>query len=63
MKVYYHSALGNIELEPGGVLRAIPCKAYLELYREKQRLLASSYIMVHSSILKRKKLSVMRLLN
>lgn len=35
MKVYYHSAIGNIELEPGGVLRAIPCKAYLELYREK----------------------------
>ncbi len=35
MKVYYHSALNNIELVPGGVLRTIPCKAYLELYREK----------------------------
>ena len=35
MKVYYHSALGNVELTPGGILRAIPCKAYLELYREK----------------------------
>lgn len=35
MKVYYHSALADIELTPGGVLRTVPCKAYLELHKEK----------------------------
>ena len=33
MKVYYHSALNNIELVPGEALRTVPCKAYLELHR------------------------------
>lgn len=35
MKVYYHSALNDVELIPDGVLRAIPCKSYLELHKEK----------------------------
>ncbi|MGN0441539.1 MAG: hypothetical protein ACI4FO_02425 [Acutalibacteraceae bacterium] len=35
MKVYYHSALNDTELTPGGVLRTVPCKAYLELHKEK----------------------------
>lgn len=35
MKVYYHSALSDIELTPGCILHAIPCKAYLKLHREK----------------------------
>ena len=35
MKVYYHSALNETELTPGGVLRIVPCKAVLKLHREK----------------------------
>lgn len=35
MKVYYHSALCDIELTPGGIFRTVPCKAYLELHKEK----------------------------
>lgn len=35
MKVYYHSALNETELTPGDVLRIVPCKAFLQLHREK----------------------------
>ena len=35
MKVYYHSALNETELTPGGVLRTVPCKAVLKLHKEK----------------------------
>lgn len=35
MNVYYHSALNETELTPGGVLRTVPCKAVLKLHREK----------------------------
>jgi len=35
MKVYYHSALNETELTPGGVFRAIPSKAFLQLHKEK----------------------------
>ena len=35
MKLYYHSALNETELTPGGVLRIVPCKAVLKLHREK----------------------------
>ena len=34
MKVIYHSALRNTELEPGKILRMIPAKSYLELKKE-----------------------------
>lgn len=34
MKVIYHSALRNTELEPGKILRTIPAKSYLELKKE-----------------------------
>lgn len=35
MKVYYHSALIDMELMPEGVFRTIPCKAYLKLHKDK----------------------------
>ena len=35
MKVYYHSALNDIELMPGGALRTVPCKAYLKLHKDR----------------------------
>lgn len=35
MKIYYHSVLRDTELTPGGILRTVPCKAYLELRKEK----------------------------
>lgn len=35
MKIYYRSALNDTELSPGSILRTVPCKAYLELYKEK----------------------------
>ena len=35
MRVYYHSALKDTEIAPGSVFRVIPCKAWLELQREK----------------------------
>ena len=35
MRVYYHSALKDTEIAPGSVLRTVPCKARLELQREK----------------------------
>lgn len=35
MRVYYHSAIEDKEITPGSILRAVPCKAQLELQREK----------------------------
>jgi hypothetical protein len=35
MKVIYHSALRSMELEPGGILRIVPSKSYIELQSEK----------------------------
>ena len=35
MRVYYHSALKDTEIASGSVLRTVPCKARLELQREK----------------------------
>lgn len=35
MKVYYHSVLNDLELTPGEVFRVVPCKASLELSKEK----------------------------
>lgn len=35
MKVYYQSALNNVELTPGGAFRTVPCRAYLKLHRDK----------------------------
>lgn len=35
MRVYYHSALKDTEIAPGSVLQTVPCKARLELQREK----------------------------
>lgn len=35
MKVTYHSALRSTELEPGGILRTVPAKSYIELQKEK----------------------------
>ena len=35
MRVYYHFALEDTEIAPGSVLRTVPCKARIELQREK----------------------------
>lgn len=35
MRVFYHSAVVNTELVAGTGFRAVPCKAYLELQKEK----------------------------
>lgn len=35
MKVFYHSSLTNTELTADGAFRTVPCKAHLELQREK----------------------------
>lgn len=35
MRVYYHSALEDKEIVPGSTLRTVPCKARIELQREK----------------------------
>ena len=35
MRVYYHSALTDMEIAPGSIFRTVPCKARLELHREK----------------------------
>ena len=35
MRVYYHSALKDTEIASGSVFRTVPCKARLELQREK----------------------------
>ena len=35
MRVYYHSALEDKEIASGSVLRTVPCKARIELQREK----------------------------
>ncbi len=49
MRVYYHSALKDMEIAPGSVFRAIPCKAWLELQREKSD--ASCEILYNGTII------------
>ena len=43
MKVYYHSALNDIELMPGGALRTVPCKAYLKLHKDRTEWVCGLY--------------------